>query len=531
MSEDGLPACKYGSKCYRKNPLHLKEFSHPNKSAHSDQVSRKRKNSSEGADEICAKSTVGSGESGTSSIPPGNVQLTSDKNTTKELSPATQVALSQSCSKYNYYLTYVQRGIDNSYNQGSSLTLYNVINGTKAELESSCLLSYMFDLDWIRQQYKLCDRTKPMTVVHGLKGDSRIELLEQRGSNSNIKIVEAKLDIPYGVHHTKMMILKYTTGIRVMITTANLIPMDWFQKTQALWCSPLCPPGSGDSNTNFKADLIEYLSGYKSKLIAEWIDLIRQHDMSKCRVWLIGSVPGRYLGGKKFSFGHLKLRKILQQHGPASDASSWPVIGQFSSIGRLGANANSWLRGEFMQSLSMTKGGTLSAPLPDLKLVFPTVENVRNSLEGYQAGGSLPFSQQTYDQQRYIKSFMCEWRSESRGRSQASPHIKSYLRLSPDNKRVPWFLTTSSNLSKAAWGALEKQETQLMIRSYELGVLFLPEMFDLENFVVDDSFSDGNAFPFPFDLPLTPYLPADEPWIVDRKYADKPDSCGEFWNT
>jgi len=59
----------------------------------------------------------------------------------------------------------------------------------------------------------------------------------------------------------------------------------------------------------------------------------------------------------------------LQQHGPASDASSWSVIGQFSSIGRLGANANTWLRGEFMQSLSMTKGGSLSAPLLELKLV------------------------------------------------------------------------------------------------------------------------------------------------------------------
>ena len=34
----------------------------------------------------------------------------------------------------------------------------------------------------------------------------------------------------------------------------------------------------------------------------------------------------------------------------------------------------------------------------------------------------------------------------------------------------------SSNLSKAAWGALEKQESQLMIRSYELGVLFLPQV-------------------------------------------------------
>lgn len=32
----------------------------------------------------------------------------------------------------------------------------------------------------------------------------------------------------------------------------------------------------------------------------------------------------------------------------------------------------------------------------------------------------------------------------------------------------------SANLSKAAWGALEKKGTQLKIRSYEIGVLYLP---------------------------------------------------------
>lgn len=35
----------------------------------------------------------------------------------------------------------------------------------------------------------------------------------------------------------------------------------------------------------------------------------------------------------------------------------------------------------------------------------------------------------------------------------------------------------SANLSKAAWGALEKNNTQMMIRSYELGVLFVPSAF------------------------------------------------------
>lgn len=35
----------------------------------------------------------------------------------------------------------------------------------------------------------------------------------------------------------------------------------------------------------------------------------------------------------------------------------------------------------------------------------------------------------------------------------------------------------SANLSKAAWGAMEKNNTQIMVRSYELGVLYLPSAF------------------------------------------------------
>lgn len=102
----------------------------------------------------------------------------------------------------------------------------------------------------------------------------------------------------------------------------------------------------------------------------------------------------------------------------------------------------------------------------------------------------------------------------------------------------------SANLSKAAWGALEKNNTQMMVRSYELGVLYLPSAFvratyclivkkkfsiafiiiikdlmctnmmdvslqgmktfsvDKNPFPVSASFS---GFPVPFDLPPTSY--------------------------
>ena len=64
-------------------------------------------------------------------------------------------------------------------------------------------------------------------------------------------------------------------------------------------------------------------------------------------------------------------------------------LSKFSSIGSLGATANSWLTKEFLISLKQLNSSALESP--ELKLIYPSVENVRTSLEGYMAGGSLPY--------------------------------------------------------------------------------------------------------------------------------------------
>lgn len=184
------------------------------------------------------------------------------------------------------------------------------------------------------------------------------------------------------------------------------------------------------------------------------------------------------MGQNLSKYGHMKVRKILSTHGATYEHvnNKWPVIGQFSSIGSLGSKAENWLTGEFLKSLTTVSmaGPTLGSS--SLKLVFPCVEDVRLSLEGYQAGDSLPYSVKTHSKQEYIKRFMHRWRSDQKGRSRASPHIKTYFRISPQMDKIMFGLLTSANLSKAAWGCLEKNSSQLFIRSYELGVLFIPQI-------------------------------------------------------
>lgn len=293
-------------------------------------------------------------------------------------------------------------------------------------------------------------RSKPLLIVHGDQREKKRQLEREAEPFPNVKLFQAKLPIAFGTHHSKMMLLLYTEGMRVVITTANLIHQDWDEKTQGVWISPFFPKRSSTSGQNeatkcqFQSDLVDYIRQYGSGPLNEWKQHILEHDMSGARVHLLASVPGRHSGSDKDKWGHLKLRKLLQQNSRCDDVNiqSWPVIGQFSSIGSLGPDKSSWLCSEWLTSLSATHKSTATNRTPNLHLIFPTVENVRTSFEGYTAGGSLPYSWKTAAKQPYLKDFFCRWKSDRMGRSRASPHLKSYTRISPDEKKAAWFVMT-----------------------------------------------------------------------------------------
>ena len=87
----------------------------------------------------------------------------------------------------------------------------------------------------------------------------------------------------------------------------------------------------------------------------------------------MSSVPGSHHGPSLYDWGHKRLAVILKNHAVAVDSErvpwrSWPILGQFSSIGSLGTEPSSWLTGEFLMSLSKAKdGGPLGSPV--LRLV------------------------------------------------------------------------------------------------------------------------------------------------------------------
>ena len=98
----------------------------------------------------------------------------------------------------------------------------------------------------------------------------------------------------------------------------------------------------------------------------------------------------------------------------------------------------------------------------------------------------LFFQLDVYEQSKsWLDAHLCKWISTESGRQKIMPHIKTYTRIYGLNS-IAWHLLTSANLSRAAWGEFQKGNTQLHIKSFELGVFLCPSLFEVSN------------FPFPF---------------------------------
>lgn len=167
------------------------------------------------------------------------------------------------------------------------------------------LTSYMYDVSWLFGECpRLCD--VPVVLVHGERDRNAMEN-ECRGY-ANVTLVAPFLPIPYGTHHTKMMVVVYPDKMRIAIFTANYIAIDWNNKTQGVWHQDFELKTLSDDDDDeeketvaatdnshqidFEADLVGYLSCLGPKVVAFCKSEIARFDFSNANIALIPSVPG-----------------------------------------------------------------------------------------------------------------------------------------------------------------------------------------------------------------------------------------------
>ena len=331
----------------------------------------------------------------------------------------------------------------------------------------------------------------------------------------------------YGCHHSKLIIAGYPTGVRIVIHTANLLYGDVNCKTQGIWWQDF-PIGIGDKK-GFKSDLCNYLRQCDKE--SHVIEELQKINFNSATVDLIPSVPGRHTDNNISKYGHMRLRHLISKH-LKSLSSDYTTILQCSSLGSL---SQLWMT-EFCNSLSTT--------LSDIKMIWPTVSEVRDSIEGYNAGACIPGTSTNVSKLNNIVGTFHKWGGTPRER--AAPHIKTYTSICEETGKIDWSCLTSANLSGAAWGRLEKKSSQLYIMHYELGIIRINQSHCVDD---DDVFSlpqgppgvvipsSGSlslagsssephiGVPLPFAIPTIPYTKRDTPWRCDLP-GMHPDSFG-----
>lgn len=329
---------------------------------------------------------------------------------------------------------------------------------------------------------------------------------------------------------TKMMINMYKDDtLEVVVHTANLQQLDWEQKTQGIWRSGRLQRGvkgevqANDIGFKFKSDLIKYLEAYRKGGINDMVEVFKKYNFSPVKAIFVGSVPGTYSKDSNL-FGLQKMRHALRTSKMDVGKDDF-TIAQASAISSITKDQYK----EFQMVLSTIPSNPLTKILP-FKLIFPTVDEVQESIKGWASGGSIFFnsaSQRGAAQLDLMRPHLCRWKAEYTGRTRVTPHIKSYMRID-SSKNIKWCLVTSANVSKQAWGYTVKKTGALTIASYEAGVLLLPERHSKSSFTQEE-------LGLPYDLPPTPYSPNDKIWSIQAMMdSEVPDwlgaTCKEYFS-
>ncbi|KAF7885292.1 uncharacterized protein EAF01_011357 [Botrytis porri] len=394
--------------------------------------------------------------------------------------------------------------------------------------------NYLHNLDFLMEQFDEDVRNLVrVNVIHGFwkrEDQSRLNLTEQASKYPNIKLLTAYMPEMFGTHHSKMLILfRHDSTAQIIIHTANMIPFDWTNMTQALWKSPHLPlfdlnrpasiePTKLGSGSKFKLDLLNYLRAYDTKRIIckPLVEQLLKYDFSEIKAALIGSVPGKQgieQSPSQTAWGWAGLTNALKSV-PCYQNTQPEIVIQISSIASLDPT-DKWLT-HFFKALNASKSPRKTNS--KLKIIFPTADEVRRSINGYASGNAIHTKILTPAQGKqlaYLEPMLCHWAGDGAQhsssssmpsnspsqtsqsstppelkiqeayRKRAAPHIKTYIRFSSDTssnsssqKSIDWMLVTSANLSKQAWGEPVNSAGEVRICSYEIGVLVWPDLWE-----------------------------------------------------
>ncbi|KAL5520516.1 hypothetical protein ACEPAG_9740 [Sanghuangporus baumii] len=424
------------------------------------------------------------------------------------------------------------RLVDRDKDTGPTFRLSEII-GPKSEITLAILSSYSNNMDWL---YTFFDPTTPIIVVNqpGEDGNSGLKQLAP-----NLLMTKPFIRNGRGCMHTKLFYKD--ERLRVVVPTANFVEYDWRDIENTAWVTdvPLRrttirhdPKATDFPGTlqrvlhtlNVPAALTKLLDDERFELPIEALSELRMRwDWSKVRVKLVASIAGRHEGWEQVSkTGHPALMKAVQDLNARPPKGKQLVLEcQGSSVGTY---STQWMnelycsaRGESARIwLDRPKSHRAKLPWPPVKILFPSLQTVKDSVLGMPGGGTMFCRKVQWEAKNFPRELFYDSNSK---RGRVLMHSKMIIGYFKDKssssafsgrragateadvnlssgeednnadgndasvskeKVIGWAYIGSHNFTPSAWGTLSGSESNpsLNIVNYELGIVLPLRSFE-----------------------------------------------------
>jgi tyrosyl-DNA phosphodiesterase-1 len=304
-------------------------------------------------------------------------------------------------------------------------------------------------------------------------------------NNKNITYIHPEMDISqdWGCFHSKMILLKFENFIRLIIPTANLSRFDWYTLGQLVWFQDfyLKKENSSDNKegVNDFESYIHYIFNItfpKEYNKQDWytelgIDL-NKYDFSTACVDLVASFPGRFSEIEKIGLGRVK--SLIKSY-KCKNTYEQRVIYQCSSFGSI---KDKFLM-DFIETF-LNKKYFAQVLKQKIDIVYPTLEYIKNIENGRSIGRCLFLKKDILNQESFPKRNMKLLQLQNGLKSYLNSDLVCHSKIlvvTKDNLEIDLnslIYIGSHNFSLSAWGAYEKNNSQIKTANYEVGLIFNP---------------------------------------------------------
>ncbi|KAG1744560.1 tyrosyl-DNA phosphodiesterase-domain-containing protein [Suillus paluster] len=443
--------------------------------------------------------------------------------------PALLNPLYQLLSKCSGMANYAQQptSIPEPRQDGKPTFRLTEVLGLKSDISFAIIASYSTSVSWI---YEFFAPSTPVIIVAQPDQSGQPTI---RNVLPNWVMTAPFLRNGRGCQHMKFMLIFYKTGrLRVVISTANLIDYDWRDIENAVWLQDLplrSAPIPHDPRVvddfpsvmqnvlravNVRSALANMLTNDHPNLPLQTVsDLRTKWDWSKVKVKLVPSIAGKHEGWPNLILtGHTRLMKVIRdmglRTGKGKAAKDLVIECQGSSIGTYSTqwiNEFHWsARGESAEDwLDEPKARRAKLPWPPVKVIFPSLKTVHDSVLGEPGGGTMfcrtnqwegsKFPRElfhdsnsaggrvlmhtkmiiaTYRQKKSI--FEMGSQSKGKGKEVSDSETEPESDIEIQNEPIGWAYVGSHNFTPSAWGTLSGSGFNpiLNVVNYELGIIF-----------------------------------------------------------